>query len=77
MFSPLELLHDTVCLEPAALCKLHRNEPGWFVGEHIQDRFGGFDGAEPGLADFTEMDRAVEPDRWLEKLSEWEWEGEE
>lgn len=71
--SRLELPHDVVrelfetrlLLAAVPLCKLHRNEPGWFVGEHIHVLLGG-----AGPAGEKEIARFGALCRFMEKLSE-------
>ena len=43
------------------LCRLHRNEPGWFVGEHMHARFG-------PAAGFLSTRVVMEMDRFCERL---------
>jgi hypothetical protein len=53
------------------LCRLHRNEPRWVVGEHMQVLFG----AEIGWLWFffeTDIERLGEMDRSIEKRKEGE-----
>lgn len=79
IFRPLELPHDGVlgllleALFPAnpALCKLHRKEPGWFVGEHIQVLFWGEAAGFSGRVE-TDIDWFGEPSRSRAKLREGE-----
>lgn len=64
MFKPLDEYADDAWwwpLLPDFLCRLHRKEPGWVVGEHMH----GFLGRETGEFRLeTVMDRLGEPDRW-------------
>jgi hypothetical protein len=63
---------DEEC-EPNPLCKLHRNEPGWFVGEHIQVLFWvvRFTIWLPPAAPRgeTEMERLGEIERWWSSVN--------
>ena len=58
-----------------SLWRLQRNEPGWFVGEHIQDRRilaappTGEDGGDETLTNFT----GEPPAESLTRVSEADW----
>lgn len=73
MFSLPELPRAAVCelfgTDLLPLCRLHRKEPGWLVGEHIQVLFRG--GAAAALLE-KEIERFGEPGRSREKEREGE-----
>jgi hypothetical protein len=64
-------LFETLALVDAPLCKLHRNEPGWLVGEHMHVLFGG---AAAGLSSRLEKELELlgEPVRSRERLRDGE-----
>lgn len=67
--------YGTACCEPNPLCKLHRNEPGCVVGEHIQVLFGPcrfttWPLLAPTGRGETEMDRLGEVERSMENRTD-------
>ena len=67
-------LEGTAAARGGFLCMLHRNEPGWFVGEHMHVRDGwDFIVLEPHFVEAMEWRKYEWYDSFFEgKESQWE-----